>query len=365
MSSNKNPSKKIVFIVPYPFDQAPGQRFRYEQYLATLKQRGFGIEIHSFLSEKAYSSFYESNKLLQKIGGITTGFLKRIYLLFNLKNTEFIFIYREATPLGPPFFEFIVTKWLKKKIIYDFDDAIWITDNSSESKLLQYFKWRNKISKICRWSYKVSAGNEYLCKFARHHNNNVTLNPTTIATNSLNEIFARDKVSSKEILVGWTGSHSTLKYLLDIEDALQCIEEKYENVKFLIIANKASTIKLKRIEFLPWRKETELSDLGKIDIGIMPLPNDEWTKGKCGFKALQYMAMGIPAVASPIGVNTTIINHNENGFLASTSDEWINFLSLLIESSEMRSKLGKAGKQFVINHYSVSSNTSNFLSLFE
>ncbi|HRK52389.1 MAG TPA: glycosyltransferase family 4 protein [Cyclobacteriaceae bacterium] len=365
MASHKNTGNKLVFIVPYPFDQAPGQRFRYEQYLTTLKQRGFVIEIHSFLNEKAYSSFYESNKLLQKIRGITTGFLKRIYLLFKLKNTGFIFIYREATPLGPPFFEFIVAKWLMKKIIYDFDDAIWITDNSSESKLLQYLKWRNKISKICRWSYKVSAGNEYLYKFARQHNNNVTLNPTTIATNSLNQISVRDKVSPKEIFVGWTGSHSTLKYLQEIEDALQCIEEKYENVKFLIIANKAPTIKLKRIEFLPWRKESELSDLAKIDIGIMPLPNDEWTKGKCGFKALQYMAMGIPAVASPIGVNTTIIKHNENGFLASANNEWVNFLSLLIESSELRSKLGKAGKQFVINHYSVSSNTSNFLSLFE
>lgn len=364
MSSHKNTSK-LVFIVPYPFDEAPGQRFRYEQYLATLQQRGFVIEIHSFLNEKAYSSLYESNKLLQKLGAITIGFLKRIYLLFKLKNTKYIFIYREATPLGPPFFEFIVAKWLRKKIIYDFDDAIWITDNSSESKFIQYLKWRNKISKICGWSYKVSAGNEYLCNFARQYNNNVILNPTTVSTNSLNEISGQGKVSPHEIIVGWTGSHSTLKYLLEIEGALQHIEEKYANVNFLIIANKAPTIKLNRIEFLPWRKETEFSDLAKIDIGVMPLPNDEWTKGKCGFKALQYMAMGIPAVASPIGVNTSIINHNENGFLATTNDDWVNYLSLLIESSELRSTLGKAGKQFVINHYSVSSNTSNFLSLFE
>ncbi len=364
MSSHKNTSK-LVFIVPYPFDEAPGQRFRYEQYLATLLQRGFVIEIHSFLNGKAYSSLYESNKLPQKLGAITIGLLKRIYLLFKLKNTKYIFIYREATPLGPPFFEFIVTKWLKKKIIYDFDDAIWITDNSSESKFIQYLKWRNKISKICGWSYKVSAGNEYLCNFARQYNDNVILNPTTVSTNSLNEISGQEKVSPHEIMVGWTGSHSTLKYLLEIEDALQRIEKKYENVKFLIIANKAPTIKLNRIEFLPWRKETELSDLAKIDIGVMPLPNDEWTKGKCGFKALQYMAMGIPAVASPIGVNTSIINHNENGFLATTNDDWVKYLSLLIESSELRSTLGKAGKQFVINHYSVFSNTSNFLSLFE
>ncbi|MEQ9415354.1 MAG: glycosyltransferase family 4 protein, partial [Cyclobacteriaceae bacterium] len=338
MLSRKNPSKKIIFVVPYPFDEAPGQRFRYEQYLSFLKKKGFTVEVCSFLDNKTYASLYNSKKALQKFWGIAIGFLKRFFLLFSLKKYEYVFLFREATPLGPPFFEFVATKWLKKKIIYDFDDAIWITDNSFESKLLRHLKWRSKVSKICGWSYKVSAGNEYLYNFARQYNNTVILNPTTIDTNSIHKIFTHTQTNHQEILIGWTGSHSTLKYLLEIEKALQFIEKKYEKVRFLIIANKTPPIKLNRLEFLPWRKETELSDLSKIDIGIMPLPNDEWTMGKCGFKALQYMALGIPAIASPIGVNTNIVKHNENGFLAATNDDWINFLSLLIESSALRSQ---------------------------
>src|SRR5690606_4454603 len=173
------------------------------------------------------------------------------------------------------------------------------------------------------------------------------------------------KENTGKITIGWTGSHSTLKYLKEIEPVLQYLETKYPHVQILIIADKKPDLQLQNLEFIKWNKETEAEDLSKIDIGIMPLPDDEWSKGKCGFKALQYMAMEIPCVISPVGVNAQIIDHGINGFLAESDQAWITHLEHLINNQSARVLLGKAGRKKIIENYSVLSNTANFLSLFE
>ncbi len=255
-----------------------------------------------------------------------------------------------------------------KKIIYDFDDAIWLTDNSHEPGVEKILRWRKKVASICRWSYQVSCGNEYLAQFARLHNKRIVINPTTIDTLGLHNpaLYGRPQnKSSENITIGWTGSHSTLKYLHGIESILTELQTKYHHLDFMVIADKPPSISIPRLQFVRWKKETEAYDLTHIDIGIMPLPDDPWTRGKCGFKALQFMAMEIPCVASPVGVNTSLITHGESGFLASTSAEWLHCLELLINDSSLRKHLGKNGRKKVETHYSIASNTSTFLSLFE
>ena len=167
------------------------------------------------------------------------------------------------------------------------------------------------------------------------------------------------------MVIGWTGSHSTLKYLHAIEPVLQKLENQFPFISFLIIADQPPPLHLARLTFIKWNPQTEIADLLKMDIGIMPLPDDEWSKGKCGFKALQYMALEIPSVVSPVGVNTFIINNESEGFLCRSNEEWLLALEKLIIDKNLRIKLGKAGRKKVVEHYSVSSNTSNFLSLFE
>ena len=284
--------------------------------------------------------------------------------MIKLSSFHFVFIHREATPIGPPVLEWYISKILKKKIIYDFDDAIWLTDRKNESLILRTLKWRSKVGSICRWSHKVSCGNDYLGNYASQFNSQVVYNPTTIETEVMHNPANYKKNTSIKITVGWTGSHSTLKYLHAMEPVLQFIEKKYSSVEFNVISDAAPKLNLKRLNFIPWSVETEISDLFQFDIGIMPLPDDEWAKGKCGFKALQYMALQIPTVASPIGVNTQIIRHGENGFLCSNPQEWENCISILVENKELRDSMGITGRKNVIDHYSVSSNSSNFLSLF-
>ena len=296
---------------------------------------------------------------------ILEGFGKRLWHITRAINYQVIFLHRELTPLGPPLLEWVLSKILKKKIIYDFDDAIWLTDKTNEPRIEKMLRWRTKVASICKWSYKVSCGNEYLANYARQFNSNVLVNPTTIDTENLHNPRKTIKENTGKITIGWTGSHSTLKYLKEIEPVLQYLETKYPHVQILIIADKKPDLQLQNLEFIKWNKETEAEDLSKIDIGIMPLPDDEWSKGKCGFKALQYMAMEIPCVISPVGVNIQIIDHGTNGFLANNDQEWITHLEYLISNQSARVLLGKAGRKKIIENYSVLSNTTNFLSLFE
>jgi glycosyltransferase involved in cell wall biosynthesis len=178
-------------------------------------------------------------------------------------------------------------------------------------------------------------------------------------------LFDKPKTRSHSVVIGWTGSHSTLKYLNDSVTMLQQIEQKFHDVKIMVIADRKPDLKLKKLQFVRWSAETEIADLMKFDIGIMPLPDDNWTKGKCGFKALQYMALKIPAIASPVGVNNKIIDHGCNGFLCNTHEEWLLALTQLIEDSTLREKMGEHGRQKVITSYSVKSNSDLFLKLFE
>jgi len=357
---------KILFLIPYPLKEAPSQRFRFEQYIELLSEKGFNVQFQSFLDSHNWHFFFKSGNFFKKVGALARGFLKRFFILFKISRYSLVFIHREATPIGPPIVEWIISKVFKKKIIYDFDDAIWLTDRQNEGVFLRTMKWRSKVRSICRWSYKVSCGNNYLADYARQFSAQVVHNPTTIDTESLhNPNLFPSTIQKKNIVIGWTGSHSTLKYLVDIETILKKITDRHTNVNILVIADRAPGLSLKELIFIPWSSDNEMIDLLKMDIGIMPLPNDEWSKGKCGFKALQYMAMKIPTVASPVGVNTTIIDQGINGYLCATEEEWIDTLEMLINNAALRREIGEYARKKVVTNYSTRSNSSTFLSLFE
>jgi glycosyltransferase involved in cell wall biosynthesis len=205
-----------------------------------------------------------------------------------------------------------------------------------------------------------------LADYALQFSDQVRINPTTIDCENMHNpaLFGRKKKSGN-VVIGWTGSHSTLKYLRLLEPVLQRLENQFDQVSFLVIADQPPQLRLSRLDFIKWNSDTEIEDLLKMDIGIMPLPDDEWSKGKCGFKALQYMALEIPSVISPVGVNTEIISEGVEGFLCSTDDEWLLALNKLIQEPTLRETMGKRGRKKIIDSYSVSSNMSNFLSLFE
>lgn len=354
---------KVLFLVPYPVGEAPSQRFRFEQYFSLLRANGIEYRIQSFLPGSQWRIFHQKGNLLRKVAVLFQGFLRRIKSLFTARQFDFVFIHREATPIGPPLFEFLLARILRKRLIYDFDDAIWLTDRTGENALQRVIRWRSKVKDICRWSYKVSCGNAYLAEYAAQVNPKVIYNPTTVDTEALHVPGGMPK-SGEAIVIGWTGSHSTLKYLRLIEGVLARLAAQFGNIRIRVIADQDPELGIPGFEFCRWNKESEIADLMAIDIGIMPLPDDEWSRGKCGFKQLQYMALEIPGVASAVGANLSIIDHGVNGFLASSETEWFEYLGRLIRDADLRRKIGKAGREKVNQNFSVASNAESFLRLF-
>jgi glycosyltransferase involved in cell wall biosynthesis len=357
----------ILFLNPYPTGQSPSQRFRFEQYLSLLEQNGVLVSSQSFWDEQTWSILYKPGYFFRKISGFFKGVARRLMMLFRLSSVDFVFVHRECLPIGPPIIEWIISIVLKRKIIYDFDDAIWLPNTSQENSIVAYLKWHNKVASICKWSHKVSCGNAYLAGYASQFNNSVIINPTTIDTENLhNPTLYKQQTDSSSLTIGWTGTHSTLPYLNSLIPVFEKIENKFEGkVRLLIIANKNPQLKLKHVDFMPWSKETEVYDLMRMDIGVMPLTDDVWAKGKCGFKALQYMALEIPSLVSPVGINKIIIDHEINGFLAADENEWFTYLKKLIQDESLRKKIGAQGRMKVIKNYSILSNGATFLSLFD
>lgn len=353
---------KIFFLTPYPMGLAPGQRFRFEQYIPFLSKY-FDISFLNFINADTYTILYLNKNLSLKVFGIIIAFFKRIIDLYKVRNSDLIFIFRESSLVGPPIFEWILFNLYRKKIIYDFDDAIWLPNVSEANKRFNWLKNHTKTSKIISYSKLVIAGNAYLAEYAKKYNSNVVIIPTTIDINY--HCRNNQKTLKDEVIIGWTGSSTTNRHLKTLLPVINKLKLYYkESIRFIMISNIPLEEASGLIDFIPWNKQSEIDDLLNFDIGIMPLPDDEWTRGKCGFKGLQYMALEIPTVMSPVGVNTQIIQDGENGFLAATDEEWFQKLSLLVESPELREKFGKAGRKTVVEKYSVEANKQKYLDAF-
>lgn len=355
-------SKRILFIAPYPHAQAPSQRFRFEQYIPMLKETGFDIEVHPFLSEKDWAPLYKEGSFLRKGWSMIRSFMRRCLLLFKIRKFDYIFIHREASMIGPPIFEYIIAKVLQKKYIYDFDDAIWLPNYSQSNAKFHRLKAYGKVKKIIRWADQIVVGNEFLAKFAKQYNSKVEIIPTTIDLVNVHNL----KTTHQEdvIRIGWTGSHTTMEYLPMLVPTLEKLSQEFPIV-FRVISNHPPEIELNCLEYVKWNKESEIEDLAAIHIGVMPLEDTVWAQGKCGFKGLQYMALEIPAVLSNVGVNSEIIEDGKNGFLCNSEDDWYDALLQLIKDLELRKKIGKAGFQTIQEHYSVEANTPKYLNLFK
>ncbi len=351
----------ILFIAPYPKYISASQRFRIEIYFKALETASISYSYKTFMNEELYAILFTKGNNVKKIIGILVGFLKRLVLLFSLHRYQYVFIHREATPLGFPWFEFIAAKIFRKKIIYDFDDAIWLPIASTGSKLLVLLKFTGKVRLICKWATNVVVGNNFLETYAKQYNKNIIIIPTPVDTENEHKII-KIQATDKPI-VGWTGTFTNLKFFDLIITPLQQLQSEF-NFEVLVIADIDPKLPLTNYRFLPWKKETEIPDLLQMNIGLMPLHNTEATKGKCGFKAIQYMALGIPALVSPIAVNKQIVDNGINGFWCDSNEDWYKNIKLLLTNTNLRNDMGIAAREKIINHYSLKSTQQDFLNIF-
>jgi glycosyltransferase involved in cell wall biosynthesis len=342
--------KKVLIVTAHRLNRAPNQRFRFEQYLDFLKSNGFECEVSFLLDEKADAVFYKPGHLLNKLSILVKSIFIRWKDVQRAKQFDLIFICREAFLTGTTYFEKkLVASGVP--VIYDFDDAIWHFDVSEANKKFGWLKNPEKTSKIIGMADLIFAGNQYLANYASQYNKNVTIIPTTIDLNDYKQVpFKNPDV----ICIGWSGSITTIRHFEMAVPFLKVLKAKYgDKIKIKVIGDSSYRNDELSIEGIAWKKETELAELSEIDIGIMPLPDDEWAKGKCGLKGLQYMALGMATIMSPVGVNSEIIQDGENGMLASEVDEWVEKISMLIDDATLREKCAANGRKTVEEKYSV------------
>jgi glycosyltransferase involved in cell wall biosynthesis len=343
-------------------DRAPGQRYRFEQYLPDLRAAGYECVISHLLDERDDRIFYGKGKWLQKAGIVRRSFLKRLRERKELETFDIIFIYREALMIGSAFFERAAAR-SSARVILDFDDAIWLNDTSPNNRLFRFLKRPYKTADLISLADTVIVGNEFLAEYSRIRNLNTVVIPTTMDM----EEYSRplDRYDREPVVIGWTGSPTTIRHFRNAEHVLARLKERYgDRVDFRVIGDPGYRNEQLEISGIAWNPQDEVSELRQFDIGIMPLPDDEWSRGKCACKALQYMALGIPAVISAVGANAEVVCHGENGMLARSDEEFFAHLCALVDSAELRQQIGRAGRVTVEERYSRQAWRSTYLSVF-
>ena len=348
---------RILFIVPYSSEGA-SNRFRVEQYLPYLNVLGIDCILRPFVSKKFFNILYLKGKHIKKIIYFLKAFWLRIMDIAQINKYDLIFIHREACPFGPPIFEWLAYKF-KKPIIFDFDDAIFLENFNPANRFCNFLKFPSKTKEIIKISSKIIVTNKFLEEYAREFNPNVYVIPTPIDTDRFNVI----KKTSEALTVGWIGSPTTAPYLQIIYGVMQKLSQKYDFIFKIVGAGEDISIAGVRVKNYAWQLDRELQDFQNLDIGIYPLPNNLWTQGKAGFKAIQYMAVGVPVVASSVGMVKDFIEDGVNGYLAKTEEEWVEKISKLMEDSNLRRNIGFAGRKTVEEKYSVSVHAPRFIEI--
>jgi glycosyltransferase involved in cell wall biosynthesis len=351
---------KVLYPSIYPPGFSPGQRFRIEQYIPYLKEAGIEIDMVPYFRQKDFDIMYGGGKVHQKIIAVFSGFFRRLTQLRNISKYDFIYVQRDVMPIGPAFFEWIYKFVFRKKIIFDFDDAVWMpgTIRTFYSRFRSY----NKVAKVIQWSTATAAGNNFLLDYANTHTDKAVWLPTVVDTERLHNKIKEQ--TAQVVTIGWTGSFSTNYYMNTVAEALAKLNKKY-GTNFLVISNSDPKLNNVKYDYLEWSHTDEIQDLLKADIGIMPLLDGDWELGKCGFKAIQFMALGIPVVASNIGANKDIIEHGIDSFLYDTMEEWMTYMEKLIENPQFRAEMGLQARKKVETQFSVRANLDKMIQLFK
>lgn len=357
-------TKKILVLCPYPEDVAPSQRLKFEQYYPYFREAGYAVTVSPYISPAFWKIIYQKGHFFQKAFYAAAGYLRRIGDLFRLRRYDVVYVHLWVTPFGPPVFEWLV-KCFARKIIYDIDDLVYLKNTSSRSNpLVRLIKGAGKPLKMMKLADHVITCTPYLDEFVRKYNPHTTDISSTINTDLYRPKTDYALRDGKAVL-GWSGSHSTSRYLYLLEPVFRQLQAEGFRFRLLVMGDPHFHLSGIETEAIAWKESWEVETISRFDIGLYPLPDEEWVLGKSGLKALQYMAAGVPAVATAIGANFRIIRDGENGLLADGQDAWLRHLRALINDESFRKKIGSGGALQVEQHFSVHANKGTYLSILD
>jgi glycosyltransferase involved in cell wall biosynthesis len=320
-------------------------RLRFFQYQSYLNEHNFDIHFEPFFDEEYLTSLYIKST---SVTSVLSSYYGRVKALLNSRKFDLIWVEKEVLPWLPSWVESLLMS-KKRPIVVDYDDATFHRYDKFGFFPVRAILGR-KIDQVMKNASIVVAGNNYIAERALAAGaKRVEHLPTVVDTN---HYAPKIPIDRNEVTIGWIGSRSTARHLNIIQSVINEIGNE-NNVKFIAVG--ANPIQFANLPLTvnEWSEDTEVDQVQEFDIGIMPLPDEPFERGKCGYKLIQYMACGKPVVASPVGVNKVIVNENRNGFLASTNDEWNEKLRILINNPELRYTMGKEGREIVEERYSL------------
>jgi glycosyltransferase involved in cell wall biosynthesis len=340
----------VLALSPIP-EEGAGCRFRVAQYIPYLREAGFDVTVSSFYTPEFFRLVYQPGRHTHKAASFLRFAARRAAELLRLGRYDLVLLYREAIPLGPPIVESLIAR-RGIPIVYDFDDAIFLPNVSEANKAFGFLKNPSRVASIVRRSTHVIVGNQFLAEFATRYNSAVTVIPTAVDTT---RFIPADHSSGqrRNPMVGWIGSPTTFPYLEGIADVLRRVAADHPFVLRVSGAGRPARFPGVQVENVPWTLADEVQLFNTCDIGVYPLTDDDWARGKCGFKAIQCMACGVPVVASAVGVNREIIQDGVNSFLVASPAEWAEKLGRLLCDVSLRERMAVAGRRTIEERYSL------------
>jgi glycosyltransferase involved in cell wall biosynthesis len=345
---------KVLALASYPVEAA-ATRYRLQQFVEPLAGRGVTLEIHPFLNSHQFKILYRRNALPATAIGLIKSAVMRIADLVIARKADVILIQRESMLFGPPIIERLIARGLKRPMVLDLDDATYVAYDSPTYGALGKLKWFSKTDDLIRWASLVTCGNRSIAEYAASKGAKARVIPTVVDT----EVFCpiQGDGDRESLVLGWIGTHSTFPYLESIFPVLSRLGEEHQfSLKVVGAGREDIALPHVRVETLPWKLDREVHDFQSIDIGLYPIDTSlygNWAQGKSGFKAVQYMAVGVPYVATPVGGSAEIGEAGKTHLFASTNEEWYRNLKLLITDARLRKEMGAAGRQHAIEHYAL------------
>lgn len=340
MNETRPSMGQSVLFLPISGVNGASSRYRVFQYLPAIAQAGLTYAVH--LPPTSPSS---------GVRRLLTSFRERQRIIEMARDSEVIFVQKRLLPASQ-----IDSLAARRPVLFDFDDAIFTSPNGDRSRLAQR-RVENRLRQVLTAASLVIAGNRYLCDYASQFAKRVIHLPTVL---DHQRYPAKILSRSNEIIIGWIGHSVNHPYLAGLAEILQKIAKRFP-IRLLVVADRDLVISGVHVENRRWSETTEIQDILDMDIGIMPMPDDPWSRGKCGFKAIQYMAAGIPVVCAAVGANNEIVRNGLDGITATTTADWESAISELCASAERREWMGMNGRQRVADTYSLRVASAIFL----
>ncbi len=352
---------RVLVLTPYPYGSTAGPRSSFELWERPLADAGITLHYAVFETDALHQIIYESVGVGRKAYEMARAYAAFLPKARAAREYDAVLINREATLIGPA----LVERWVAsfgRPLIYHLDDPLYIPYRSPTNGLFSYLKFPGKVRSLCRMSAAVTANSPSHVAYARRFNSNVWEIPS-IVDGDLYDGWRPRASPDPRVVIGWSGSPSTAPNLQVIRTPLRELAARTDVSVRLIGAQDFGLPDVPH-RGQPWNAATEVRDLRQLDVGLLPLPHTPWTPHKFYLKLIQYMALGIPPVATPLGANPAVIEHGHTGFLADTPRDWVTFATQLIENPSLREQMGARGAEVARERYTLQANSEKVIAAF-